>query len=77
MKHTPQQNACDALAETLRLEIFRSGLTIRALSDRTGVAYSTIDHFARGNTRWPRPSTLLPLMAYFGVDLQTVRRKKT
>lgn len=77
MKHTDEHDSCEVLAETLRSEIFRSGLTLRALSDRTGVAHSVINAFATGETKWPRPSTLLPLMAYFGVDLQTVRRKRT
>jgi hypothetical protein len=65
----------ERLIEEVRKEIFASGETNKVLAERTNVAQSTINNLATGKTRWPRPTTLFPLLASLRLEMQIVRKK--
>lgn len=64
----------EQLIEEVRNEIFRSGEKYRVIATRTGVATSTISNLANGKTRWPRPTTLFPMLESLRLELQIVRK---
>ena len=64
----------EALIEAVREEIFTSRKLYRIIAHECNVSPSTVANLASGKTRWPRPTTLFPLIHYLGFDLALVRR---
>jgi transcriptional regulator with XRE-family HTH domain len=64
----------EKLVEELREQIFRDGRTYKEIAFKTGVNASTVNNLASGKTRWPRPTTLFPLLATLGLSVQIVRK---
>lgn len=67
--------AAEAMIEEVRTSIFGDQRQYRVLAEKTGVSASTIANLASGKTRWPRPTTLFPLLDTLGLDMQLVKRK--
>ena len=65
----------EALIEEVRVQIFQDGHPYKQVALGTGVSQGTISRLANGHTKWPRPTTLFPLMNALGVELQIVKRK--
>ena len=65
----------EALIEEVRQGIFGEKITRKALAEEVGVSPSTIGNLVSGKTRWPRPSTLFPLLDALDLEL-VVRRKR-
>jgi transcriptional regulator with XRE-family HTH domain len=61
------------LIEEVRTEIFRSGERYRVIAERTGVSNTTVSNLANGKTRWPRPTTLFPMLRSLKLALKMVR----
>lgn len=61
--------SAEAMLERVREEIFRDGRAFAIIAAETRVASSTIANIASGKTRWPRHSTLFPLIAALGLEL--------
>jgi transcriptional regulator with XRE-family HTH domain len=59
--------AAEQIIEALQEEIHISGKTYTQLAALTGVCPTTINNIASGKTRWPRPTTLFPLMTALGL----------
>jgi transcriptional regulator with XRE-family HTH domain len=59
--------AAEGIIEALQEEIHISGLTSVQLAARVGVSPTTINNLRMGYTRWPRPTTLFPLMQALGL----------
>lgn len=65
----------EAVIERIREEIFASGITYKVLAQRTNRSATTIRKLASGDTRWPRPETLFPLMQALRLGL-TIEKLK-
>jgi transcriptional regulator with XRE-family HTH domain len=66
----------EAFIERVRQEIFRDGDGYKSLAEKTGVATSTIGNLASGKTRWPRPTTLFPLLDVLDLEMRLVKKGK-
>ena len=58
--------SAEKMLEEVRQLIFKDGRPYRILAEKTGVGATTITNLSSGKTRWPRPTTLFPLMASWG-----------
>ena len=67
--------SAEQLIDEVRNEIFRSGEKYRVIAERTGVANSTISNLANGKTRWPRSTTLFPMLQTLHLKLTLTRDK--
>lgn len=65
----------ERLIEEVRKEIFADGRPYKEIAAATSVANSTIANLAHGKTRWPRPTTLFPLLNSLRLEMQIVRKK--
>jgi len=73
--HRPKTyTTSERLIERLREEIFRDGRSYRIIADKVGVSGSTVGNLASGKTRWPRPTTLFPLLEALRLEMQLVRK---
>lgn len=66
---TEREQVVDAVREA----IFRSGLPYRVIAASAGTGQSTIANLANGKTRWPRDTTLFPVMRAVGIGLSVVQ----
>lgn len=64
----------EAFIERVRQEIFHDGGTYKVLAAKTGVSPTTITNLASGKTRWPRPTTLFPLLDTLGLEMRLVKK---
>jgi transcriptional regulator with XRE-family HTH domain len=64
----------EKMIEELRTQIFKDGRTYKEIAFKTGVNATTVNNLASGKTRWPRPTTLFPLLATLGLSVQIVRK---
>ena len=64
----------EAVIEEVRREIFRDKRGYRAIAESTNVSLSTIANLASGKTRWPRPTTLFPLLSVMGLEMRIVKK---
>lgn len=60
----------EAFVERIREEIFESRKTYNQLAADTGVGRTTIAKIANGTTRWPKHTTLFPLLAALNLHLE-------
>lgn len=65
--------SAEKLINRVRDEIFENGATYKTLAEKAGVATATVQRLANGKTRWPRPTTLFPLLHSLGLSLKVVR----
>jgi transcriptional regulator with XRE-family HTH domain len=59
----------ESMIDDVREVILRSGQTYSQLSISVGCSQSTINNLASGKTRWPRPTTLFPLLVALRIHL--------
>ena len=73
--HKPRTfTSAERLIEEVRKDIFASGEKYRVLAGQVGVSASTINNLASGKTRWPRPTTLFPLLGALGLELKLTKK---
>lgn len=65
--------SAERLLEQVRTEIFECGDTYKVLAVKTGVARTTIANIATGKTKWPRQTTLFPMLKSMGLGMRLVR----
>jgi transcriptional regulator with XRE-family HTH domain len=65
---TEHERFLDALREAL----LTSKVTYKAIATKANVASSTVGNIASGKTRWPRHTTLFPLLKALGKTLAMV-----
>ena len=58
------------MLEEIRERIHMDGRTQKAIGLATGVAQTTIGNIASGKTRWPRHTTIFPLLAALRVRIR-------
>lgn len=66
--------SAEDLIEEVRRELFGSGEAYKQLATKVGVASSTIANIASGQTKWPRPTTLFPLLDTLGLEMKVVKK---
>lgn len=67
--------SAERMIEEVRQNIFKFDGTYKELAFKTGVNPSTIQNLATSKTRWPRPTTLFPLLSSLGLSIQLVGKK--
>lgn len=61
--------ASEQVIDFLANQIITDGRTYKQIAASVGVSQTTIYMIASRNTRWPRPTTLFPLLAEFGAQI--------
>lgn len=74
MRRPRNFTSAEAMLDEVRRQIFMDGRPYRIIATQTSVSLSTIHNIASGKTRWPRHTTLFPLIAALGLEL-TLHRK--
>ena len=64
--------SAEKMLEAMRERVFKDGRTYTVIASATKVSPTTIRNLASGKTRWPRPTTLFPLMRALGVHIELV-----
>ena len=64
----------EALIEEVRKGIFGQSVTYKAIAERCNVSPSTVGNLANGKTKWPRPTTLFPLLDAIGKEMRLVNK---
>lgn len=67
--------ANEQVIDRLRELIFESHIPYSELAVSCGLSKTTIERLARGDTKWPRPTTLFPLLQVLGYGMQLVKIK--
>jgi hypothetical protein len=67
--------SAEAMLEEVRLIINSDARNKRTIALKTGVSPTTVGNIVSGKTRWPRQTTLFPLLSTLGYQLTIVRRK--
>lgn len=67
--------SAEELIEEVRTEIYRSGMKYRDIAEKVGVSKSTVYSLASGKTRWPRPTTLFPLLDSMKLELRLMKKR--
>lgn len=65
--------SAEKMLDEVRQLIFKDGRPYRLIAEGVGVGHSTIANIASGKTRWPRHTTLFPLMVVLGYKIQLVK----
>src|SRR5262245_11856766 len=65
--------SAEAMLDEVRTQIFRDGRKYKDIAIEVGVSHSTISNVATGKTRWPRHTTLFPLLSALGYRLELRR----
>lgn len=66
--------SAEAMLEEVRELIHMDGSTQKEIAAETGVAQSTIGNIASGKTKWPRSTTLFPLLDTLGYRISLQRK---
>lgn len=66
--------SAEAMMDEVRSILHADGETQRVIAARVGVAPSTIGNIASGKTRWPRATTLFPLLDQLGYRISLQRK---
>lgn len=66
----------ESLIDEVREIILTSGIPYRMIAADCGLSPATIQRIASGQTKWPKASTLFPLLGRLGYELalQEIRR---
>ena len=67
--------SAERFIERVREAILTDGRTYTQIAIDTKVAHSTIHNIATGTTRWPRSTTLFPLLGVLGLEIHLVKNK--
>jgi hypothetical protein len=68
--------SAEAMLEEVRGLIRADSSTIRVIAAQTGVATTTVYNIVGGKTRWPRATTLFPLLDTLGYSISIQRKER-
>lgn len=68
--------SAEAMLEEVRGLIRANSSTIKVIAAQTGVATTTVYNIVGGKTRWPRSTTLFPLLDTLGYQLSIQRKER-
>lgn len=66
--------SAEEMLSEVRAIVVKDDRTAKAIAADTGVSPTTISNIISGKTRWPRQSTLFPLLNTLGYQLSIRRR---
>lgn len=69
--------SAEAMLDEVRTHLSQDKRTNHAIANVVGVAPGTVYNITSGKTRWPRPTTLFPLLHALGLELQVVPKRST
>ena len=75
-RHKRSFTTAEKLIEEVRHEIFGSQEAYKKIAERCGISPTTVGSLASGKTRWPRPTTLFPLLETLGLEMKVVKKDK-
>lgn len=64
----------EAVIEEVRKSIFDDGTSYKSIAKKCSVSGTTIGNLASGKTKWPRPTTLFPLLNALGLEMRLVKK---
>jgi hypothetical protein len=64
--------SAEAMIGQVREKVLTCGHSYTLLAGKAGVSATTIGNLAIGKTRWPRPTTLFPLLVALKMHLELV-----
>ena len=67
--------SAESVIEEVRLQIFETHTAHKEIAKRCAVSATTIHNLANGKTRWPRPTTLFPLLNALNLEMRLVPKK--
>jgi len=68
--------SAEKVLDEVRTQIFRDGRPYKEIAGLCGVSLSTVHNIGSGKTKWPRPTTLFPMLAALNMELQLVKHRK-
>ena len=68
--------SAEALIDEVRAGLLAMNVPRRIIADKCNVSISTITNLAMGKTRWPRPTTLFPIIDALGMQLTLTQKDK-
>ena len=72
-RHRPRTfTSAERMIEEVRNRVFASRMTYQQLATKSDVSGTTIRNLASGKTRWPRPTTLFPLLVALRLHIELV-----
>lgn len=72
IRHRRSFTAAEQMIAEVREKVLTDGRTYTVLAGKAGVSPTTIGNLAMGKTRWPRPTTLFPLLVALRMHLELV-----
>lgn len=69
MSRTIPITTAEDLTSAVQDRLLTCGMTLDHVAALSGVRASTIAHIRTGRTRWPRHTTILPLLPVLGLEL--------
>ena len=66
----------EQLIEQVREGILTTNMTRNQLALKCHISATTVGNLAIGKTRWPRPTTLFPIIDALGLELKLMKREK-
>lgn len=66
--------SAEAMMDEVRAILHADRHTQKVIADRVGVSHSTISNISSGKTRWPRATTLFPLLDELGYRVSIQRK---
>ena len=66
--------SAELLIEEVRNAIFAEKTGYQVIADKCSVSRTTIQNLATGKTRWPRPTTLFPLLQSLGLEMRITKK---
>lgn len=75
-KHPRTFTSAEQVIDRVRVAIFESGMSYKAIGQGAGRSGTTIRKLACGDTKWPSQQTLFGVMATLGLGIQVVNLGK-
>lgn len=69
-------DSAERFIERVREAVLTDGRSYTQLAILASVSSSTVGNLAIGKTRWPRSTTLFPLLAALGLEITLVERER-
>jgi len=67
--------SAERFIERVREAVLTDGRSYTVIATKTGVSHTTINSLAMGKTRWPRSTTLFPLLVTLGLEIHLIKNK--
>lgn len=66
----------ERLIQAIVDEIYSSGKTFKKIAEECNLGTATVQRLASGSTRWPRATTLFPLLDALNIHIEIHRNKR-